>query len=187
MPNLIKELISHPVLLETERLKLIPVSEKAKGDIGRLLSDPQVRNPAFFMPVLDTVAYEEWWYKQQQQLDTGKLLRYVACLKSNNAFCGLLTLKGIDDALLRAELGYSLIPVYWGKGYAHEAALRLVEYGFKSLNLHSIFAIVFPGNRPSVKLIERLGFVKEGQLKEYFPYNNRFWDVWQYSRINPEH
>jgi len=144
MEGLNTDLVYKPVPLQTERLNLLPVSEEAKTDIGKLLSDPQVRKAEFYMPVLNPKAYESWWHKQQLSLDSGKMLRYVAYLKSDNSFCGLFTLKEIDPGLHRAELGYSSMPRFWGKGMAYEASLKLVEHGFKQLKLHSIFAIVSP-------------------------------------------
>ncbi len=63
------------------------------------------------------------------------------------------------------EIGYILRRDAWGRGIAFEAASRIVEYGFVELRLRRIFADVDPDNRPSVNLLEKLGFKREGLLR----------------------
>ena len=56
---------------------------------------------------------------------------------------------------------------YWNQGYATEAAGRVVEYGFETLDLHRIQAFVLPTNIGSVRVLEKLGFRREGVLRDY--------------------
>ncbi|MBS3090149.1 GNAT family N-acetyltransferase [Candidatus Pacearchaeota archaeon] len=72
----------------------------------------------------------------------------------------------------RAEIGYWLGKKYWRQGYGKEAATLLIDFGFQKLKLHKITADVFIINRASQKLLEGLGFKKEGKLREH--YKNRF-------------
>ncbi|MFN2369802.1 MAG: GNAT family N-acetyltransferase, partial [Candidatus Krumholzibacteriia bacterium] len=66
----------------------------------------------------------------------------------------------------RAELGYGLRADAWGQGYAAEAVGELLRFGFTELALHRVEADVDPRNEASVRLLERLGFTREGLLRE---------------------
>lgn len=66
----------------------------------------------------------------------------------------------------RAEVGYALARPYWGQGYNHEAMTALIDFAFGEMQLHRLEADIDPRNVPSAKTLERLGFRKEGLLRE---------------------
>jgi RimJ/RimL family protein N-acetyltransferase len=66
----------------------------------------------------------------------------------------------------RAEIGYILGSEYWGKGYMQEALRALVRFAFDELKLRRIEADVDPRNAASVRSLDRLGFKREGLLRE---------------------
>jgi ribosomal-protein-alanine N-acetyltransferase len=68
-----------------------------------------------------------------------------------------------------------------------EALLKVINYGFKVINLHSIEANVNPGNAASIKLLEKNKFVREAYFKENYFYNGKFLDTVIYSLLNAEH
>jgi RimJ/RimL family protein N-acetyltransferase len=57
-------------------------------------------------------------------------------------------------------------PEYWGKGIIGEASKLVIEYGFNELNFHKIYAGIYKPNKRSLRAAEKLGFQKEGVLKE---------------------
>jgi RimJ/RimL family protein N-acetyltransferase len=71
-----------------------------------------------------------------------------------------------DEQCQRAEIGFSLQRAHWRNGYMNEAASALIEHAFNALNLHRIEADIDPRNVASARLLERLGFVREGLLRE---------------------
>jgi len=74
---------------------------------------------------------------------------------------------GINNSNNRgADIGYSLRKNEWGKGYATEAALALLEYGFNSLKMHRIMATTHPLNKASGRVLEKAGFRYEGRRRE---------------------
>ncbi|WP_342505575.1 GNAT family protein [Sporosarcina sp. FSL K6-2383] len=77
---------------------------------------------------------------------------------------GELTIR--DTVNREGEIGYIFHPDYWGQGYATEVAHLLVNFGFKELNLHRIYATCDPRNGASAKVLEKIGMVKEGRLRE---------------------
>lgn len=68
--------------------------------------------------------------------------------------CGLLK----RDVLEQPDIGYALLPEFWSKGYAHESATAVIDYGREVLGLKRILAVVNPDNSNSIRLLEKLGF-----------------------------
>lgn len=83
----------------------------------------------------------------------------------------------------RAEVGYMLHPSFWKKGIMKEALLRVIDFGFAEMNLHSIEANINPGNEASAKLLESTGFIKEAYFKEDFFFDGEFRDTIIYSQL----
>jgi ribosomal-protein-alanine N-acetyltransferase len=79
---------------------------------------------------------------------------------------GTCTLADVVARHRRAELGFALAHAHWGHGYANEAVGRLLRFAFDELDLHRIEADVDPRNARSIALLERLGFRREGLLRE---------------------
>jgi len=77
----------------------------------------------------------------------------------------------------RAEIGYDLTPDYWGHGYISEAGSRVLEFIFSSTEINRIEAIVHTQNSRSLKVLARLGFHREGILREYVKWEGEYWDM----------
>lgn len=86
-------------------------------------------------------------------LDTGKLI-------------GNVSLHHFVDASRRCEIGYALGSRYWGKRYAQEAVRAAIGYGFSTLGLNRIEADIDPANEASIRVLEKLGFRREGFMPE---------------------
>jgi ribosomal-protein-alanine N-acetyltransferase len=84
----------------------------------------------------------------------------------------------------RAEIGYMLHPVHWGKGLMQEALNAVIDFGFNSMQLHSIEAHINPGNAASAGILEKMGFVREAYFKEDFYFRGKFLDSAIYSLLN---
>ena len=70
---------------------------------------------------------------------------------------------------------------YWGKGIAGEASKLMINYGFTELNFHKIIAGVFTPNTRSLRAAEKLGFEKEGVLKEEMYVDGQYHDVHRFA------
>ncbi|MEH0154849.1 GNAT family protein [Limibacter armeniacum] len=87
----------------------------------------------------------------------------------------------------RAEIGYALSDESAkNKGYMSEALQQIIAYGFEKMELHRIEAFVGPENAPSVKLVEKHGFTKEGHLKEHYLKNGKFEDSLVYALLKKD-
>lgn len=89
---------------------------------------------------------------------------YVIIRKADGVKLGLC---GIfrRDYLPDADLGFALLTRFSGFGYAREAALATVAHAYNDLGLKRIVAITNPANRPSVRLLESIGFASEGMVE----------------------
>jgi hypothetical protein len=68
-------------------------------------------------------------------------------------------------------------------GPALEAILKLLDYGFKEMKLHSVEARTSPENIPSASLLGTTGFLKEGHVKEVLCFRGEFYDSIIYSKL----
>lgn len=84
------------------------------------------------------------------------------------------------------EVGYIINPEYWGLGYATETAKILIDFGISQLDLHRIFATCDPRNIGSLKVLEKVGMVKEGRIRENLLVKSGWRDSLIYSVLEQE-
>ncbi len=96
----------------------------------------------------------------------GTRLRLAIERTEDHAVIGTCTLHELNEQCRRAEIGYALGSRSWGRGYMHEALAALLGYAFAELDLNRVEADIDPRHVPSARSLERLGFEKEGYLRE---------------------
>ena len=96
-------------------------------------------------------------------------------------YCGLFD---IDVDARKAEIGYGLLQEFWGRGITSTATEKLVEYGFNKMNLNKIYAKIDPANVASKKVVQKLGFEKEGMLKDDAFARGQFFDMENFAKLN---
>ena len=145
------------IILETERLTLREITTTDAEFLLRLLNEP-----SFITNIGDrnvrTIEDAERYalngpIKSYQDHGFGLYLVTLKETAEAIGICGLVK----RDNLSAADIGYALLPEYWGKGYAIEATLATKKYAFDRLGQQRLFAIVNPGNASSIKVLEKLG------------------------------
>lgn len=81
----------------------------------------------------------------------------------------------------QADIGYELDPQQWGHGYAGEAAREIVRFGFENLRLHRITAHCLAENVASARVLEKLGMLLEGRMRDSEHFKGRYWDTLHYA------
>ena len=99
---------------------------------------------------------------------TRTLLNWVVARRGDDRVIGTCTLFRFEPRHRRAEVGYALRSDHWGQGLAAEAVSLALDWAFRTLDLHRVEADIDPRNAGSRALLERLGFVSEGLLRERY-------------------
>ena len=90
----------------------------------------------------------------------------------DNEFAGWFMLKPFPG-FNYPEVGFRLIKKYWGRGLATEGVVRVLDYGFNSLKLEKIMAIVHPGNTASIRVLKKAGLKYIKTIPFFNPVPNR--------------
>ncbi len=161
--------IEQPPIINTERLTIRLVEH---GDLPALVEANGDDTVTRYLP------YESWqslndaeaWYERAlTRHETGVVWQFVIVLRQSQRVIGSCLFFNFDLPSRRAETGYVLAQAHWSNGYAQEAMRGLMHYAFDTLNLRRLEARVDPRNTASCKLLERLGFLREGlQRQNYF-------------------
>lgn len=171
-------------LLETKNLILREITDEDAEVIYRNYSDSDVMK-YFGCELQNNISQAEEKIKRvKDDFNNGKGIRWAVCLKHDNKMIGSGGFWRILKEHLRAEIGYELSRTHWGKGIMKEALTAMINYGFEKMNLHSIEANLDPDNTGSVKLLEKLNFVREGYFKDSYYFKGEFTDTATYSLIN---
>ncbi len=96
----------------------------------------------------------------------GEAVRWAIRRAADTRLLGTATLFALSAPNRRAEVGYILGRAYWGQGFMGEALRAILDWAFGPLGLHRVEADTDPRNAASVRLLERLGFAREGRLRE---------------------
>ena len=180
-----KELFS-PVI-ETERLTIRALMAHDAESLLEIFSDPEVMrywNTAPWTSIedaLDFIAQSSGAMQRQEAIILGMYL------KSTGELAGKCMLFSYDSASRRAEIGFGLSRVCWGKGYINEAGEALIQYGFNVLGLRRIEAEIDPDNQSSAKALKKLGFSREGLLRQRWEVNGTVSDSAMYGRLASDH
>jgi ribosomal-protein-alanine N-acetyltransferase len=93
---------------------------------------------------------------------------------NNLVFVGAISLKNIDLVNKKADLGYWIGEQYWGRGIATECVRLVIHYALSELELEEVSAYVFPDNKASIRVLEKNGMKKKGQVNEYHKISGRY-------------
>lgn len=147
--------------LQTERLILRKLSLDDAEEIFFLRSDGEVNrylDRARAVDLDDAIAFTN---KVNIGIANNKWIYWAVCFKDNPKLIGTVCLWNLNEEENKAEVGYELIPEYQRKGIAGEALSAVIEFGFSKLELGKIEAYTHKENLASIKLLEKLNFVRD--------------------------
>jgi [ribosomal protein S5]-alanine N-acetyltransferase len=138
-------------------------------DVPRLFaqfSDPKVMRYWSRGPLMRVEDAREMFDEIDRGVRAGEFLQWAIARCNDDLMIGSCALFAQNKAHRRAEIGFALSSAHWGHGYAQEAVRLALGHAFGVLDLHRIEADVDPRNLASLQLLERVGFVREGLLRE---------------------
>lgn len=121
-----------------------------------------------------------------QELSASSPVRFAIALKSDNRLVGTAGFHTVSPANRTAELAYDLAPEIWGKGIATAVCRELVTWAHTCANTIRVQATVLESNERSARVLERLGFSREGLLRSYRLVRGVPGNFYMYSHVTTE-
>src|SRR5262245_16020840 len=115
-----------------------------------------------------------------------KKFELAIVLKGEDRLIGGVGLRLSGTENRDAGMGYVLHPGFWNRGLATETAAAIVEFGFRRHGLHRIWAECDPANAASARVLEKIGMIREGLLRQHKWYKEDWRDSLIYSILYPE-
>ncbi len=170
------ERMSDQKILETERLILRPLTLDDAAAVARLAGSREIADTTISIPhPCSEEQAREWIAARTTQFGTGKKIVFVVATKQDVQLIGTVGLGEIDAEHCQAEMGFWVGVPFWGRGYATEAARRVVRYAFEELNLNRVYAHHMVRNPASGRVLEKIGMKQEGLLRQRL----RKWGVFE--------
>lgn len=173
-------------VITTPRLLLRWISKDDVDGLYEVFSDPQVMRYWSSGPLANREAAVAMQHDIADTNLKDTLWKWGIALRDNDRFIGTATLFNLNLSNGRAEIGYALGRAHWGKGYMNEALTGLVIHAFDTLNLRRLEADVDPRNQNSIRTLERLGFQREGFLRERWHVEGEIQDAFVYGLLRRE-
>ncbi len=172
--------------LSTPRLRLRPFEDSDAAALFRLHSNRRV------MRYWDSSAWTEpgradtFLARCREMAEAGTGTRLAVERSADGVFLGWCSLSRWNREYRSAALGYCYDDAVWGDGVATEAARALLEWGFTHLDLHRVQSEVDTRNPASARVLEKLGFQREGTLREDCVVDGEVSDSWVYGLLRRE-
>jgi ribosomal-protein-alanine N-acetyltransferase len=182
----IKDFYQNLPYLETTRLSLRKVTKDDVLDMYAYSSDIEVTRFLRWGPhqtVEDTENYISYVLVQYREGQDGP---WAIELKQVNSIIGHIHLMEIDVLHRKAQIGFVLSKGYWNKGIMTEALITVLEYSFEKLGLNRLEGLCISSNQAAIRVLEKVGMVKEGELREYYFQKGTFWDIAIYAILKKE-
>ena len=173
-------------IITTPRLVLRWVSEDDIDSLYEILSVSEVVRYMDRGPLPDREAAVAFQREIAEGNESGRMFKWGVALRDSNTLIGTTTLFNLNLDNGRAELGYAMGHAYWGKGYMNEALRALLSHAFEVMELRRLEADVDPRNAASIRTLERLGFQREGFLRERWHVNGEIQDALFYGLLRHE-
>lgn len=173
-------------VISTPRLVLRWISTDDVDGLYEIFSDPQVMRYWSTVPLANREAAAQLQSEIESGNKSDAMFKWGLALRDNNRVIGTTTLFNLNLDNGRAELGYALGRAHWGKGYMHEALQALLTHAFETMQLRRLEADVDPRNAASIRTLERLGFQREGFLRERWHVNGEIQDAIFYGLLRRE-
>ncbi len=153
-------------VIEGPRLRLRPFRSADRENVFALYCDKDAVRYGF-SPKMDTLEDADALIERTRKCAADReVFHWGAALVETDEIVGHATLFDWEREHRRAEVGYSIRRDAWGRGLGTAALRVLVEFAFGPLDLRRLEADVDPRNTASLRLVEKLGFVREGYLRE---------------------
>lgn len=167
--------------IETERLLLRPLRLSDAEALFELNKNPEVHKYLWQTPeeeIDESIKVIEYVNRQYTENNIG---RFATILKETNQFIGWTGIKFINDHIENGntnfyDYGYRLSEKFWNKGYATEATIAWLDYGFNKMKIDKMNAYTHAENGASNHVLQKVGF---NFIEDYPDSKGVIWKWWQ--------
>ena len=174
-----------PVLQLSNGLTLREFKHTDAQDLMSILSHPKVAPfipqdviPSTISDALQEVNFLKGLFARQQSI-------YWAIANSENQLIGSAGFEMWNHFHNRLELAFELHPDYWRQGIMKDTLYTICDYAFDIMKANRIEAFTIESNDPSVQILQKVGFEKEGTLRKYRKFQGEYVDIFIFSKISP--
>jgi len=157
------------IFIETERLILREIIPEDAESFFAMDSNPDVVRYVGIKPLTDISQSVEMIESIRKQYSDNGIGRWAVLSKEDGkmiGWSGLKLIKEINNHQNIHDLGYRFTPEYWGKGYATETSIAVLNYAFNELKLEKVFAYADIENDVSNHVLRKVGFEEKGTFMD---------------------
>ncbi len=173
----------------TPNLRLISVALENAAALAKLVTHNKEHLQVYLPKVVEVITSEETAFahlRYCQEAERSKEL-IETHLFYDGELCGAIRLNNFEPENKKASIAYFLASRYQGKGIVTQAAKAMLDYSFKTLELNRIELRCVTSNKASIAVAERLGFTREGELREAELLSEGFVNHYVYALLSREH
>lgn len=171
--------------LQTQRFQLRQFTDSDLDNVYAGLSHPEViKYYGVSFDTIEATKEQMLWYRELEENKTGTW--WAICSKDGATFYGAGGLNDVDKVNKKAEIGFWLLPEYWGMGMMQEVMPVICEYGMNQMGLHRIEGFVDAENEKCKKALAKLNFNFEGRMKDCELKDGKFISLDIYAMINQD-
>lgn len=171
-------------ILETDKFILRKISMDDSYNLFEVFSNENIMKFYGMFPVNDISKINDLINHFDNLFAEDKGIRWAIISKESNDLIGTCGFHNWNQKHFRAEIGYELKELHWGKGYMNEVLKEIINYGFSQMSSYRIEALIYPENEKSYNSLMKIGFEYEGFLKGYAFYRNIHQDLKLFSIVN---
>ena len=183
---MITDIFDEPLVLETERLRLRPVTMNDADDLYEIFADELVMKYYDRLPLKTREEADDLAKMFIDCMEKRTMLRWGIEEKSTGRLIGTCGFFCFSDINQKAEVGYDLRRDRWGMGLMTEALDRIIRFFYEKTNVNRIEAFVEVPNLGSMGVLKKLGFVNEGTLRQYEMCRSELIDITIWSVIRSD-
>ena len=173
-------------ILETSRTRLRPLDSQDSEAMYELFSDPETMKYWSTEPVTDIAGAQKMVEDDIDWIKGGKALLWAITLPPSDKVLGKCVLFQFSPENRRAELGYIINRSHWGQGLMTEVLASVINFAFDRLDLHRLEVDTDPENIGSLRIMEKLGFRREGLFRERWYVHGQWHDSQMLALLKPE-
>ena len=170
------------VIIKSKDFILRPFKKGEKDSLAENINNKKIyRNTLNIHYPYTSKDAKGWIAKNLKEAKKGKPTEVNFVIDIRGGVAGSVGFSKIDGH--KAEIGYWLGEKYWGQGVMTEAVKLVTKFGFKKLKFKRIYAYVFPWNKASMRVLEKVGYKLEGILRKHVKKDNKFIDGYLFAKV----